>query len=604
VLWSSEEDEAPPASSALVPVQLEPRGDRPAPLVFRQGAHPPFGIRWYGITSLFGHLRNFVARAIATESVDARDWMRPNPPDELARAIVRILSPARPPLEKGLTLTEALGRPVWIDFAADTGDDRDVSAAVGTILASTYTVDGRHLPRGDMLVLGGDVAYPVATADEIYKRLVLPWNEALRKVGASSKKRVLLAAPGNHDWYDGLDGFGRLVRRRVDEPFRADDHDPTPRIGKRLRQRRGRKVGLVARSIHLDEVGGLYGLLVGMFRSIRAFFRGTPVKRRRRLALRGYEPVQEASYFALPLAPGLDLWGADRQLGRVDFRQRAYFHRRRKIEPDNAVLFVAGDPVMAFGARNDPGAKMLAACRLSLERDRVFYLAGDFHHYERRVVGASMHVIAGGGGAFLHGTRIAPYDRPPEVAYPDAAASKALVLQVPLKLVVGRAGYLVHFALALLASIVVGARGVSLWASLAIAAGLALLLYAIALQGQGKRRKRVALAVPFGTAMGFLPALLLRIVPSFPFAEGGVLVATAFIGSLLFGVYLMLLTLLGLEHQQSFTVLGHPGYKHFVRLCVHPDGTIEGFTIGKDDVLAEGPPYIVDRFIWKAKPPA
>jgi adenylate kinase len=52
------------------------------------------------------------------------------------------------------------------------------------------------LPRGDMLVFGGDVSYPVATADEIYKRLVLPWNEELRKVGASSKKRVLLGAPG------------------------------------------------------------------------------------------------------------------------------------------------------------------------------------------------------------------------------------------------------------------------------------------------------------------------------------------------------------------------------------------------------------------------
>jgi len=429
----------------------------------------------------------------------------------------------------------------------------------------------------------------------------LPWNEALRKVGASARKRVLLATPGNHDWYDGLDGFGRLVRRRVDAPFRADDHDPTPRLGKRLQKRRGRKVGLVARSIHLDEVGGLYGLLVGLFRSVRAFFRGTTVKRRRRLALRGYEPVQEASYFALPLAPGLDMWGADRQLGRVDFRQRAYFAGRRKAAPDAAIFFVAGDPAMAFGHKNEPGARMLAACRLSLERDRVLYLAGDFHHYERREVGPSMHVIAGGGGAFLHGTRIAAYDTgAPAAVYPDAAASRKLVVQVPLKLMVGRAGYLVHLALALLASIVVGG---GTWAAALVSAGLALVLYAIALQGQGPRRRRVALALPFGAAMGFLPALLIRVVPRFPVAaEGAVLLATAFVGSLLFGIYLMLLTLFGLEHQQSFTVLGHPGYKHFIRLCVHPDGTIEGFTIGKDDVLAEGPPYLIDRFTWRAKP--
>lgn len=615
---SAPEDELePPPSSMFLrpPVVLEPRGDRPDPLVFRQGAHPPYGIRWYGITSLFGHLRNFVARAIATEAVDTRDWMRPNSPDELVAHAARILTPdyGPPPRPtKGQSLVEILGRPLWLDFVADTGDDRDVSAKVGAMLASTYDVDdgsgGRLLlPRGDLLVFGGDVAYPVATADEIYKRLVLPWNEELRRVGASSKKRVLLGAPGNHDWYDGLDGFGRLFRRRIDEPFRADDRDTTPKIGKRLRKRTGRNVGLAARAIHLDEVGSLYGILVNLVKSVRAFLRGTTIKRRRRLVLRGYEPIQEASFFALPLAPTLDLWGADRQLGRVDFRQRAYFTKRRKHEPGRAVLFVAGDPAMAYGHRNDPGARMLAACRLSLERDKVFFLAGDFHHYERRSVGASLHVIAGGGGAFLHGTRVAPYPEPagpPAAVYPSAEASRKLTLQVPVMLMLGRAGWFVHVAVALVASIEIGATHQS-WvvmgpAALGGSAVFALVLYMIALQGHGKRRLRVALSVPFGTAIGLLPVGVRLAIPHLPFyvADGAALIACAFVGALLFGVYLMLLMLLGLEHQQAFTVLGHPGYKHFVRLCIHPDGTIEGYAIGKDDVLAEGDPVLVDRFVW------
>ncbi|MBX3260692.1 MAG: hypothetical protein KF782_13445 [Labilithrix sp.] len=618
-----EDDDEPPPSSTLArpPIVLAPRGDRPDPLVFRQGAHPPFGIRWYGVTSLFGHLRNFASRAIAAESVDARDWMRPNPPDELLAAAGRVLQArgrlGRAPAD-ARTLTEALGRPIWIDFAADTGDDRDVSARVGAMLASTYDADDGDgarmlLPRGDVLVFGGDVSYPVATADEIYRRLVLPWNEELRKVGASSRKRVLLGAPGNHDWYDGLDGFGRLFRRRVDEPFRADDHDTTPRLDKRLQKRPGRKVGLVARTIHLDEVGGLYGLAIGAFKSVRAFFRGTAVKRRRRLVLRGYEPIQEASYFALPLAPGLDLWGADRQLGRVDFRQRAYFTKLRKRDPERAVLFVAGDPAMAYGHRNDPGAKMLAACRLSLERDRVLFLAGDFHHYERRAVGRSLHVIAGGGGAFLHGTRIAPYPEPagpPDAVYPDGPATRKLALQVPVKLMIGRAGLLVHLALGLLASIELGAAhrgtGALVTASVVVSTVLTLLLYFIAMQGHGTRAERAAVAVPFGVALGLLPVLLRTAVPHLPFhaEEGAVLVACAFAGSFLFGVYLTALTLLGLEHQQAFTVLGHPGYKHFVRLCVHRDGKIDAWVIGKDDVLAEGDPVLVDRFSWDpAAPP-
>ncbi|MBX3187657.1 MAG: hypothetical protein KF819_11605 [Labilithrix sp.] len=600
-------------------MRLEPRGDRPAPLVFRQGAHPPFGIRWYGVTSLFGHLRNFTARAIATESVDSRDWMKPNRPADLLRASIDVLAHPHqaPPLDaEAPTLVEALGRPVWIDFVADTGDDRDVSAGVGKMLASTYEVDDGQggttfLPRGDVLVFGGDIAYPVATADEIYKRLVLPWNEQLRRAFASSRKRVVLGVPGNHDWYDGLDGFGRLFRRRVDEPFRADDKDTTPRLGKQLRKRTGRKVGLVARQLHLDEVGGAFGLVLGFLRSVRAFFRGVGIKRRRRLVLRGYVPVQEASYFAMPLARGLDLFGADRQLGRVDFRQRAFFAKWREEHPDRAVLFVAGDPALAYGMKNDPGVRMLGACRLNLERDRVLYLAGDFHHYERRTVNRSLHVVAGGGGAFLHGTRIGPYPRgvsEPDVAYPDRAAARKLVAQVPLKLAIGRAGGLVHLALALLASIVLGASKTGdsplFMTSLTISALLALGLYFVAHQGE-RRRFIALLAVPFGVVLGLLPMFLRLSTASLPSMAGdpAVIVASAFGGSFVFGVYLMILAVLGLEHQQAFTVLGHPGFKHFVRLCVHADGRVEAWTIGKDDVLAPGPPLLIDTFTWTPDPP-
>lgn len=618
----AEAEESPPSSTLLVPpVPVEPRGDRPEPLVFRQGAHPPYGIRWYGITSLFGHLRNFVARAIATESVDTRDWMRPNSPDGLLTSTVRILSPGTSTKGSPTTsLTEVLGRAVWIDFVADTGDDRDVSAAVGAMLASTYDVKGPEgerllLPRGDLLVFGGDVAYPVATADEIYKRLVLPWNEQLRKIGASAKKRVVLGVPGNHDWYDGLDGFGRLFRRRLDEPFKADDRDPTSRIGKAMRKRTGRKAGLVARQLHLDEVGGLYRAVINLFRSVRAFFTGTPIKRRRRLVLRGYEPVQEASYFALPLAPGFELWGADRQLGRVDFRQRAFFTRRRKQSPAKAVLFTAGDPAIAYGVRNDPGARMLQACGLRMERDRVLYLAGDFHHYERRQVGKSMHVVAGGGGAFLHGTRIAPYPEksgPPLVAYPSAQASRALALQVPLRLMFGRGGFVVHLALALLASIELGAssKGTTTLVITATIISLALwvILYFTAHQGEAKKRILV-LAAPFGLALGCLPMLLHMALPA---ARGfgvtlasdtAVIISAAFVGSLIFGLYLTALAVLGLEHQQAFTVLGHPGFKHFMRLCIHPDGKVDAWTIGKDDMLSKEAPCLIDQFSWDPKEP-
>ncbi|MBL9109010.1 MAG: hypothetical protein JNM74_07060 [Myxococcales bacterium] len=609
----------PPAPRpATPPTRLEGRGEGIAPLAFKQGAHPPFGIRWYGVTSLFGHLRGFVSRFIAAESVDSRDWMRPDPPAELLRAAVSELGAPRASRGAG-SLVECLGRPLGIDFAADTGDDRDVSRAVGRMLAREYLLPNdegpsapasegeRVLPRGEILMMGGDIAYPVATADEIHERLVLPWNEALRAARDTQRARVLLGVPGNHDWYDGLDGFGRLFRKRVNERFIADDRARGSRLDRRLRKVRGRKVGLVARQLHLDEVSGLMQLLLGALETFRRVFTGRTAKKRRHLALRGYVPLQEASYFALPLARGLDLFGIDRQLSRLDFRQRAFFKRHRKEHPERAVLVLSADPALAYGERNEPGAAALEAVRLDLKKDKIFFISGDFHHYERRTVGPSCHIVAGGGGAFLHGTRInrAP-SGDPDAAYPDARTSRELALGTPVKLLLGRSGWGVHLAMAVVGSLGLWVartyQGDALLAAQGLmAAGAAIGLYFVAHAGL-HRKPIAALSLPFGAAIGLLPfvlrAFLPRVLGAGMAVGTAVTLGTAALGTLLFGVFLMLLALLGLEHQQAFTVLGHPGFKHFVRLCVHPDGRIEGFVIGKDDTLVEGPPKLVDTFTW------
>ena len=588
------------------PVPLHPRGARSAPLVFTQGAHPPYAIRWYGATSLFGHFRNFVASAIASESVDTRDWMRPLDPGEMLDGLTRVLG-----LPRRATLAESIGRPLWIDWVADTGDDRDVSQAVGRMLLSEYAVDedgaALALPRGDVLLFGGDTAYPVATADEIHRRLVQPWNELLAELG-DARPRALLGIPGNHDWYDGLDGFGRFFRRRPATHDVAASRPPESRQS----PKRPRTVGVVARELHLDEVGPAVRMFGNAARALRAFWRGANVKRRGRLALRGYEPVQESSYWALPLAPGLDLWGVDRQLGRLDFRQRGYFQaRRRALGDDAAIWFVAPDPAIAFGEPWEFGRKMLAACGLSLERDRILYQCGDMHQYERRGRGASLHVIAGGGGAFLHGTRIVADPEPAACAYPDGAASRRLALEVPLKLLLGRAGYLVHMAAALLASLEL-AVGWHSWrrllaTSLLATTAIAWALYAIAGHQRAHPRRVLALALPFAAALGLLPMILsvalhraAHVVPLLG-RDAVVTLVYAFVAALLFGSFLALCALGGLEMQQVFTVLGHPGFKHFVRMRVSPDGTVDAWVIGKDDPLKSDGPWLIDRWTWRAK---
>ena len=78
------------------------------------------------------------------------------------------------------------------------------------------------------------------------------------------------------------------------------------------------------------------------------------------------------------------------------------------------------------------------------------------------------------------------------------------------------------------------------------------------------------------------------------------LALAVFAGTFVFGAYLALLTLLGYENMQAFTVLDHPGFKHFVRLRVRADGRgIDGWCIGAADPLPGHRPVLVDHFTWR-----
>ncbi len=137
--------------------------------------------------------------------------------------------------------------------------------------------------------------------------------------------------------------------------------------------------------------------------------------------------------------------------------------------------------------------------------------------------------------------------------------------------------------------------------SVFVAVAVMVALYFVAGHHREHARRVLAVAVPFGAALGFTPPLLMMTLPRMMPAlagDGAVLLVYAFVGALLSGLFLTTLAITGLEHQQAFSVLGHPGFKHFVRLCIHPDGTIEGWCIGKDDPLAPEPPKLVDAFRW------
>ncbi|EYF04632.1 hypothetical protein [Chondromyces apiculatus] len=606
----------PPALVTLAPAPA----DEPH-LRFRRGRRSPRAIAWLGAKSFWGHIWHLVASVIATEDIDSRDWMRPDDPEAFTARVAGELgafgaSGAAGAVGAGRgavaeSLTEALGGDLWIDFVADTGDDVSVSTAVAEMIFAAYDVEDATgerltLPRGHLLLFGGDTAYPVATELEIHNRVIAPWNAVLRGAAEDGVPRVLLGVPGNHDWYAGLDGFGRMFRARRGTIDRASRVMPppssaSPPLSTQPRPREG-----VA-----SDAGGNIGHFIAW---VEAFSVGTLVAKRPALPLEGYTPVQTASYWALHLAPGMTLWGPDRQLRAVDFQQRLFFAEARAQDPSRGIVLCMADPVRAYLEPSRAGTEMLAALDLSLAHDGPLVLTGDTHHYCRETIGEGMHVIAGGGGAFLHPARIARRGfTPPQAEFPGPRASLSLALRIPFEIARGRSGFLVHIGIALLyvptilMALDSGLPGMRMAAATAVVCWL--LAWAIGGWRTGEARTIGGLALLTGVGLGFLPVLAAILLG--PVLRGvgvppwGVLLSVAAVavalGAFLFGAYLTALTLLGLEQHQAFSALAHPGYKHFVRLRVRRDGSaIDGWVLGKVDPLAaDEKPTLVDRFTWR-----
>ena len=571
---------------------------RPAPIAdgivrrFTRGTENPRGVLWFGARSFWGHVRHLVSAAIASESIDSRDWMTPDDPETLRSRIARTLGGSG----AGSTLTEGMERDVYIDFVADTEDDAAVSRAVATLVFAPYELPdpdrpGEVLtaPRGDILLFGGDTAYPVATAQQILNRVIVPWNQVLRSLPADNRPRVLLGIPGNHDWYDGLDGFSRMFRWR---PAAGALHGPVVGVSKPLA-----------------------GHLVAW---AREFLHGGAVEKPRDLILEGYTPVQSASHFALRLAPGIDLLAVDRQLTVLDPRQQEFLGDQYRAHPDAATMLVMPDPVFAFGVPAKWGVQVIEKLNLDLERRETFVLTGDLHHYERLEGGKALHVIAGGGGAFVHPARIASGGVPPKKVWPSRAQSRRLLRGVPWKLALGRSGWLAHVCLLVLfAPAILLARRYGGRFDVNVAGEIVMTIILTGvfsfIGGAVQRKAVVPIALAAAAVVAAIPiggAALVRFAfahlgqtPSWLAISWLTLVIAAFAGTFVFGAFLSLLTLLGYEHTQALTALDHPGFKHFVRLRVRADGSgIDGWCIGATDPLRAGQkPELVDLFTWRPR---
>ena len=105
---------------------------------------------------------------------------------------------------------------IWIDYVSDLGSGWNSTYSVAYLLGrkklniQNYNGKDYDLKRGNILIMGGDEVYPVATPKEYKNRLVGPYRSSLSSVNDPEKAPTLFAIPGNHDWYDGLSSFMKL----------------------------------------------------------------------------------------------------------------------------------------------------------------------------------------------------------------------------------------------------------------------------------------------------------------------------------------------------------------------------------------------------------
>ena len=275
----------------------------------------------------------------------------------------------------------------WFDWVSDVGDGFNSSYQVSRVLAQPNldvikadSSSSRHcgrmtLPRGKLLINGGDLAYPDPTPFTYENRFFRTFEDAMppppsfRKEHISIRKPALpvegwdtgektesddllssypgpctFLIPGNHDWFDGLATYTRYILSR-------------------------------------DWLGG-------------------------------WLMPQRTSYFALKLPRGWWLLGLDLALDDdINIEQFHFFADvATSMNADDRVIIVSHVPrwvINEYENHANDGAKethMTELVRTHLRGRVKLRLAGDLHHYTRHVPSNDNSstptlIVSGGGGA-------------------------------------------------------------------------------------------------------------------------------------------------------------------------------------------------------------
>ncbi|MGD9905258.1 MAG: hypothetical protein AB7U83_17460 [Vicinamibacterales bacterium] len=469
---------------------------------------------------------------------------------------------------------------IWIDFTCDTGDGFNSTYAVAYAMAQpSLTVDGPDgapvtLPRGDLLVFGGDEVYPTPSREEYQRRLVAPYTAAFGDDEPEERPHVY-AVPGNHDWYDGLSAFTRLF---------CSDIGGRRFAGWWTRQRRSY---FVLKLPHR-------WWLVGSDGQLQSDLDVPQIEHMREIAARHMERGDKVI-----LCLSMPVW--------------VYAQKYRTLDQvfDETDLIYLREEVFARA-----GVQIRA------------YLTGDLHHYRRHEETPAsaggqppvQKIIAGGGGAFLHPTHeedvsllreeavtpdAAPRSFEVKATYPDMATSQRLAWRNLLFPYLNPAFGVVPGSVYLMTAWLVGAAaggetpatvgeaarvtlsafqghpGLTLWVLAIYASVLAFTdthsrVYRV-LGGSAHFAAHMAALFVLGWGARDLATRGLGLDGPMRAAASGLGIAAGgwVAGSFVVGVYLLVsVNVFGRHSEEAFSGLRVQDYKHFLRLHVGPDGAL------------------------------
>ncbi len=361
----------------------------------RHGFSPP--VAWLLGRQALAAVKWMVLYAAFRDRLDLREWMTPT---------VQSFS------------AEPGAQEFWFDYLADTGDgqlsmyslaylclsdlwlEREPPSGDTSAPSATTQPPGKStfkLPRGAFLFVGGDTGYPISDLATLTTHFQLPFRWAAIDLASEGKPlddRALFGIPGNHDYYDALDGFHRQFRRPV-----------------------------------CPETG--------------------PADCVAQLSIPGFKRRQQASYVALRLPFGWWLWGLDAAEWGAGLRQLRFFAGLNGGSPPAKLIVATPQPTTVLGTfaeKNTHVDEMFEALKL----EKPFHdgapldpgksrldIAGDTHRYARywgpggpdAQSGAPAQanyasVVAGIGGAVLHPWSTDVREVQEQALYPSMAVSR------------------------------------------------------------------------------------------------------------------------------------------------------------------------------------